>query len=220
MRLVDGARLQPWDAEFTERVVAPIHKHFLPTDEVLDLGCGDSTALGEAYLLRHVRSVVGGDIRPSPTWSRLRSARHQFVRNDAVRLPFRDRAFDVVLLKDVLHFLDVDQAIAEMRRVARRKVIVLCANRRNPAIWLHKDHISPTGADHLTRGAFQERVRRAAGGWSVEFATREGHVLATRRAAARKAFYLLEDAYERLLPAAVHSYLYATLTRPGGQDRA
>lgn len=51
----------------------------------------------------------------------------------AYRLPFDDRAFDVVTCWELLHHLDrPDQAVAEMLRVARRRVIIFEPNRVNP----------------------------------------------------------------------------------------
>jgi SAM-dependent methyltransferase len=55
------------------------------------------------------------------------------VRCSAYRLPFRDDAFDVVTCWELLHHLETPaQAIREMLRVARRRIIIFEPNRINP----------------------------------------------------------------------------------------
>jgi ubiquinone/menaquinone biosynthesis C-methylase UbiE len=70
----------------------------------------------------------------------VRDGRLQFVRADALHLPFADGAFDYATTAMFLHHLDDDAAVAvlrEMDRVARRGVIVadLLRNRRAYA-WI------------------------------------------------------------------------------------
>jgi SAM-dependent methyltransferase len=49
------------------------------------------------------------------------------VRGDALKLPFRDKSFDVVLASQLLHHFRADAAdavVREMNRVARRRVVI------------------------------------------------------------------------------------------------
>ncbi len=79
----------------------------------LDNGCGDALFLwGE----RPPQNVICGDIDVYV---------HSHVQYDANFLPFRDKAFDYVILFEVLeHVDDVKQVLAESLRVARNAVFV------------------------------------------------------------------------------------------------
>ena len=83
--------------------------------KVVDLGCG----IG--YLSRLFPDYVGLDETPSP----LRTARahgvQRLVRGALTALPFTDAAFDWAVVYDVAeHLHDLDRAVLEVRRVARR----------------------------------------------------------------------------------------------------
>jgi len=85
---------------------------------VLEVACGAGLGLG--YLARTASSVVGGDY----TENLLRIAQSHYqgrvplVRLDAHHLPFRDRAFDLVVLFEAIYYLgQAEQFIAESRRV-------------------------------------------------------------------------------------------------------
>jgi ubiquinone/menaquinone biosynthesis C-methylase UbiE len=85
---------------------------------VLEVACGAGLGLG--YLARKAESVVGGDY----TENLLRIARSYYqgrvplVRLDAHHLPFRDHAFDLVVLFEAIYYLaQAEQFIAESRRV-------------------------------------------------------------------------------------------------------
>ncbi len=95
-------------------------------DRVLDVGCGEGRHT-HASALEPVQ-VVGLDIDPG----RLRAAKDgfhdavaeaarstpEFIRGDAIALPFPDGAFDVVVCAEVLeHLPDYRSAIAELERV-------------------------------------------------------------------------------------------------------
>jgi SAM-dependent methyltransferase len=59
------------------------------------------------------------------------------VVGDAEALDFGDDAFDVVFCANLLHHLeDPARAVAEMRRVARRHVVLIEPNALNPAMFL------------------------------------------------------------------------------------
>ena len=85
---------------------------------VLEVACGAGLGLG--YLARTAKSVVGGDY----TENLLRMAQSHYrsrvplVRLDAHHLPFRDRAFDLIVLYEAIYYLgQAEQFIAESRRV-------------------------------------------------------------------------------------------------------
>lgn len=97
-------------------------------DDVLDVACGTGiVARTVADLVGPQGSVVGLDlnqamldvarrVRPDLTWQQ----------GDAATLPFDDESFDVVLCQMALMFMpDRTGAIAEMARVARKRVAVV-----------------------------------------------------------------------------------------------
>lgn len=111
---------------------------------ILDVGTG-SADLPRAIVRfgrrtgREIR-VVATDLHPATLEvARRRSAAYPEIRverADALRLPYPDRTFDVALLSMTLHHLEGDdrvRALRELRRVARRGVIVGELERSWPA---------------------------------------------------------------------------------------
>lgn len=100
--------------------------HVLPLlqgmNSILEVGCGE----GKTRLLsKSARLVVGVDICPTL----LRKARdlgnQENVQADARRLPLGAAVFDVVMALEVLeHVPDWDEAVEELLRVARHRVVV------------------------------------------------------------------------------------------------
>lgn len=97
---------------------------------VCDVGCGTGA------LLRHVRdhsghafkSLVGVDIVPPADTI---GPGIEFVPGWVERLPFPDNSFDTVICTHVIeHILDYRNAIAELRRVARRRLIIVVPRER------------------------------------------------------------------------------------------
>ena len=85
---------------------------------VLEVACGARLGLG--YLARTASGVVGGDY----TENLLRIAQSHYrgrvplVRLNAHHLPFRDRAFDLIVLFEAIYYLSqAEQFIAESHRV-------------------------------------------------------------------------------------------------------
>ncbi|TKA90632.1 methyltransferase domain-containing protein [Guyparkeria sp. SB14A] len=108
-------------------------------ESLLDVGCGTgffTRALGASI----DGLVVGADI--DADW--LAYARDQdrtgacYERADARALPHADKAVDLVTAITVLDFIDEDAAaVAEMVRVARRRVVIGVLN-RNSLLWWQK----------------------------------------------------------------------------------
>jgi len=72
------------------------------------------------------RTVVGVDLQVEPAPGRVR-----LVRAAGERLPFRAGAFDTVVCSHVLeHVQDAAAALAELRRVARRRVVIVFPRQR------------------------------------------------------------------------------------------
>ncbi len=127
-----------------------------PVDRVLDLGCGTG-GLGRTIAAEFPRArVVAVDFTPAM----VREARHRTVRGSsrfdhgiatALRLPFRDAAFDVVANAFVArNLLDLGTAFAEARRVLRPEGTLLTLEVAEPAspavarlFHAHFDHAVP-----------------------------------------------------------------------------
>jgi SAM-dependent methyltransferase len=113
-----------------------------PAAAVLEVGCGEGGNLRN--LLRtpgaSPRVLVGIDLfERKVRFASRQSIDARFVCGDALRLPFRDDAFDVILCRDVLHHLDDPaQALHELERVAKPEATVWIVepNGRNPLILL------------------------------------------------------------------------------------
>lgn len=90
---------------------------------VLDVGCGNG-----AYVL-HFKDrldIHGVDHVESPSW---KAAPDRFQVSDGARLPFSDGSFDTLLsFETVEHLEDPAVALAEYRRVARRKLVLTVPN--------------------------------------------------------------------------------------------
>jgi SAM-dependent methyltransferase len=95
-------------------------------DSVLDVGCGRGFLTRQLAAAGH-RRVVGIDLHVPPA----RDTRTTFLRGDGEALPFADRAFDTVTCCHVLeHVLDPVRALTELRRVARRRLILVFPRQR------------------------------------------------------------------------------------------
>lgn len=88
----------------------------LGAGRVLDVGCGDGALGREVRRSGSAARVVGLD----SSATMLRDHPPPAVRGDAVRLPFRDGAFDAVVAVNMLYHLeDPGAALREARRVLR-----------------------------------------------------------------------------------------------------
>ena len=93
-------------------------------DRVLDIGCGNGTVLG-LLAARCRAALAGGD--PSPAMvsaatarnaAHIRAGRMTITPGDAAHLGFPDHTFSKALSVNTVYFwADVDQAMAEIRRV-------------------------------------------------------------------------------------------------------
>jgi len=114
---------------------------------VVDAGCGEGLlfpVLSEQ--LPEDRLFLGFDIRRSSLWRQI--AAHFFVAS-AHAIPIKDKVFDLVLCKDVLHHTKNPRDILkELIRISSKYVVVMEANRRNLLMIFY----TKTGEhEHFTR---------------------------------------------------------------------
>ena len=126
---------------------------------LLDVGAGNG--FSSLYYPDSIRVVAcdyaAGMLKANPLRRR--------VRGSAYLLPFVDRAFDVVTAWELLHHLESPaQAVRDMLRVARRRVILFEPNRINPGqILLGVTRANERRTLRFSSGHVR-RVVRAAGG--------------------------------------------------------
>lgn len=83
--------------------------------KVLDIGCG--TALYQAEFTKY----TGID----PSKGMLKQTKANVIQASAENLPFKDKSFDIIISISAIHnFKDYKKAIKEMKRVARKKIII------------------------------------------------------------------------------------------------
>jgi len=112
-----------------------------PGQAVLEVGCGEGGNLVNllAAGAARPRMIVGVDLfERKLSFARAEGVAGHFVCGDALALPFRDRVFDAILCRDVLHHVEQpERVMAELRRVCKAggTAWVIEPNGRNPLIW-------------------------------------------------------------------------------------
>lgn len=104
---------------------------------LLDVGCGGGYLLREIARARPDLVVHGVDvIEPSG------EHRFDFTRAHMHRLPFEDRSFDIVVSSHTIeHLVHLDAGIAELKRVARKQLIVVTPCQR-PFYYTLDEHLN------------------------------------------------------------------------------
>ena len=120
-------------------------------ESVLDAGCGRGWLAAEIARRHPGMRVVGADMkRPARA-----DAPHNlaFAEGRLGRLPFDDGAFDTVVCTHVLeHILDLDGALADLRRIARRRLILVVPKEREAKYPLNLHvHFFPYAHSFLNR---------------------------------------------------------------------
>ena len=141
-----------------------------------DIGCGDSY-VGAAVLMNcpAIERVVGVDVDPhklaiSRELYRQNGLDAEVLEGSIYKLPFEDRAFDVVLCSEVLeHLSDVDSAMSELARITKGFLILsvpfdLVFRTANVArgAYLRQLGNPPNHVQHFSRCSFATRVARHA----------------------------------------------------------
>lgn len=139
-----------WNDAFTQFLAERLRPR--PGNRILDVGCGEG--LAEVSLSRLQLSQIrlaGVDLVVSKVeQARREAASHNqrvlLAAGDAVRLPFRDGAFDSTFCVAVLqHLTEVESAVAELARVTRPHGRIVAVEPDNAARYVYSSVAS--GAD-------------------------------------------------------------------------
>lgn len=137
---------------------------------LLDAGCGSG------YFTRRFAQagceVTGVDRDAAMlAYARRRDAATRYVRADMAALPFRAQSFDVVTAVTSLCFVrDEARALAELLRVARRRVLLGLLHRRSPLYLRKRGRGAYAGAHWHVRTEIEARLRQfpAVNGYTIE----------------------------------------------------
>ena len=124
-----------------------------PSETLLDVGCGTGYFTRRFATNATDGEVVGTDIDLDMLRFAAGHSAHSigFVAADARQLPFCDNSFDLVVSVTALCFIqDEKQALREMLRVARRRVVLGLLNRHS-LLYLAKGWSGGQGAYHGAR---------------------------------------------------------------------
>lgn len=116
-----------------------------PDTRLLDVGCGTGWFTRRFAGLPGL-DVVGADIDDeSLSFARKRDQNTSYVHADALALPFATGSFDYVVSGAALGFIpDWPRALAEIVRVARKRIVVGVLNRRS-LLWREKGRHGGSG---------------------------------------------------------------------------
>ena len=123
---------------------------------VLEVGCGNGVVAER--LRQDGHAVVAIDVTVGSATETARRAGCPVVLAGLPDLPFRDASFDTVVCSHTLeHIPDLWRSVAELRRVARRVVVVVPCQRYYRYTVDYHLHFFPTAAplEHLLGGTAQ-----------------------------------------------------------------
>ncbi|MEC9482843.1 MAG: class I SAM-dependent methyltransferase, partial [Halomonas sp.] len=180
-------------------------------ESLLDVGCGTG------FFTRALRPAIGGDVVGADIdagWLAYARAQDKtgalYERADARALPHADNAFDLVTAITVIDFIDEDaEAVAELVRVARRRVAIGLLN-RNSLLWWQKGRGGGRGGYRAARWYTPAGARRLFDGLAVEnLCLRHGIILPNGGPIAR----FVENRWPSWLP--VGAFLLLTVDLSG-----
>jgi len=121
----------PVVAAYADPKIEFIRAHAPLSGRILDLGCGNG--IFTQRLTREGADVTGLDLSAELLHQ---NPHDRLARGDAVQLPFRDSAFDLVFEANLLHHVGSPaEVICEMQRVSKKYVVLLEPNRYNPLMF-------------------------------------------------------------------------------------
>ncbi len=149
---------------YRERVIEKVRPYFTGKT-ALDAGCGDGE--DASLISKYFSKVTAGDLEKNPRWEEFKSKKVSFIVSNAEKLKFKNNAFDTVIEKDMLHHAsDPVKALKEMVRAAKKRVIVIEANRYNPLFYVNLTLLG--NHQHFTQKRFAEIVAAASQNYEIK----------------------------------------------------
>ena len=144
------------------RIAAQIHAALGDARNVVNVGAGTGSYEPEQTVLAVEPSAVMIAQRPSGA--------APVVRGVAEALPLADGAADAVMaLLTVHHWTDLEAGIAELRRVARRRIVLLTWDQSvTRELWLLRDYLPEAAAFDDDRAVPVDRLAELLGAQRVE----------------------------------------------------
>jgi SAM-dependent methyltransferase len=138
-----------------------MRRYFPNAHSILEVGCGTGGVTGAIRRAFPDATIVAGDADPGGLGHARRQAPHvQFLRMDAVHLPF-DARFDVGGAFDVIEHLDDDgEALAALRSAVKPGGGVLITVPQHPSLWSAVDDFS-RHRRRYTRAELRSKLEKA-----------------------------------------------------------
>lgn len=193
---------------YRERVIEKI-RPFFSGKTAFDAGCGDGE--DASIISKYFSKVTAGDLEKNIHWEKFKSKKVSFVVSNAEKLKFKDRSFDTVIEKDMLHHAsDPEKALKEMIRVAKKRVIVIEANRYNPLFYVNLTLLG--NHQHFTKKRFKDIVSSTSQDYKImHFSAR---VCPVNAPGFVSFFEKIEDALEKFPPySPIIEYNLAIITK-------
>lgn len=97
---------------------------------LLDAGCGEGFISSYIYDQTRIKNITGIDInKDSLAFARSNNKNIKYKKGDIYKLGFKDKEFDIVITLEVLeHLTNPSQALKEIIRVAKNKIIISVPN--------------------------------------------------------------------------------------------
>jgi SAM-dependent methyltransferase len=144
------------------RIAAQIHAALGDAETVIDVGAGTGSYEPPQTVLAVEPSAVMIAQRPAGTAPAIQAA--------AESIPLGDDAADAVMaLLTVHHWTDLEAGIAEMRRIARRRVVVLTWDQSvTRQFWLLSEYLPEAAAFDDTRAIPLDRMTALLGATRID----------------------------------------------------
>ena len=100
-------------------------------ESVLDIGCGRAFLVNKIYTKNRDIKIYGMDIVISKEMKN-KNPNINFIEGSVEQVPFDDASVDTVICTHVLeHVIDMQRAIREIRRVAKKRIIIVVPSQRS-----------------------------------------------------------------------------------------
>jgi len=131
---------------------------FLKGRIILDAGCGNGD---DAWYVSNIaKKVYGFDVEKFKEW-KLYNSRVMFRVADAQNMPYKNKFFDGLYIKDVLHHVqDPEKVLFEIDRVTKKgaHILIIEGNRYNPLFYIHMTKMR--GHEHFSQKKFKHLISK------------------------------------------------------------